>query len=121
MKSISTSHTSAKATSRSMFTSNHLGEKNTILLEKVLYGSKDEQYKYMGRPLGLANCILVATKELNEWEWTQYMSDLLNGAKDIRQFLHSSLIQGQEKDVMNVIGNNLNNYPDVIGLVILKV
>ena len=68
-----------------------------------------------------ASHILVATKEINEWEWTQYMTDLLNGAKDIRQFLHTSLIQGQEKDVMNVIGNNLSNYPSIIGLVILKV
>ena len=121
MKSISTLNTSVNLSSNNSYTSNELGVENTMRLERALYGTKDEQYKYLGRPLGLANCILVATKEINEWEWTQYMTDLLNGAKDIRQFLHTSLIQGQEKDVMNVIGNNLSNYPSIIGLVILKV
>lgn len=121
MNRIERLNTPVKASQHTMYTSNDLGVQNTIRLEEALYGDHQKSYKYMGRPLGMANCILVAKRELNEWEWTQYMTDLLNGARDIRQFLHASLIQGQEKDVMNVIGNNLSSYPDVIGLVILKV
>lgn len=121
MKRISRLNTAVGTLEQLSNTSNELGLKNTMFLEEALYGDCKVNYKYMGRPLGLANCILVGKRALNEWEWTQYMTDLLNGAKDIRQFLHASLIQGQEKDVLNIIGNNLLAYPDVIGLVILKI
>ena len=116
-----TVNTAKKISTYRQTASNELGASNTELLERALYGDYKEKLVYMGRPLGLANCILVATRELNEWEWTQYMTDLLNGARDIRQFLHASLIRSYEKDVMNVIGNNLSQYPDILGLVILKV
>ena len=96
----------------------HLGVRNTYILEELIDGKLSREYYFQTRCFGRVYLTVVSKLVISDQTWNAFMGTFTKDA-DIEAFIDMMLNKQYDSDLLGLIGNNLPKYPDVIGVVIM--
>jgi hypothetical protein len=96
----------------------HLGVRNTRLLEELIDGKLQREYYFQTRQFGKVYLTVVSKLVISDQTWNAFMGTFTKDS-DVDEFVDVILNNQIESDLLGIIGNNLPKYPDVLGVVMM--
>jgi len=96
----------------------HLGVRNTRLLEELIDGKLQREYYFQTRQFGQVYLTVVSKLVISDQTWNAFMGTFIKDT-DVHEFVDAMLNNQLESDLLGVVGNNLPKYPDVLGVILM--
>lgn len=96
----------------------HLGVRNTRLLEELIEGKLQREYYFQTRCFGSVYLTVVSKLVISDQTWNTFIGTFVKDT-DVSEFIDAMLNNQIETDLLGVIGNNLPKYPDVVGVILM--
>ena len=96
----------------------HLGVRNTRLLEELIEGKLQREYYFQTRCFGSVYLTVVSKLVISDQTWNTFIGTFVKDT-DVSKFIDAMLNNQIETDLLGVIGNNLPKYPDVVGVILM--
>ena len=96
----------------------HLGVRNTHILEELIDGKINREYYFQTRKFGSVYLTVVSKLVISDQTWNSFMGTFTKDS-DVEEFIDSMLNNQYDSDLLGLIGNNLPKYPDVVGVVLM--
>jgi hypothetical protein len=96
----------------------HLGVRNSFLLENIVDGKGDRSYYFQTRNFGNIYLSLVCKLFVSDQTWNTFMGSFIKD-NDIDNFIKEMISSQEDPDILGLIGNNLPQFPEIIGLIVM--
>ncbi len=96
----------------------HLGVRNTYLLENIVDGEGDCSYYFQTRNFGNIYLSLVCKLVVSDQTWNTFMGSFIKD-NDIDNFIKGMISSQEDPDILGLIGNNLPQFPEIMGLIVM--
>ena len=96
----------------------HLGVRNTHILEELIDGKINREYYFQTRMFGSVYLTVVSKLLISDQTWNAFMGTFTKDS-DVEEFIDSMLNNQYDSDLLGLIGNNLPKYPDIVGVVLM--
>ena len=96
----------------------HLGVRNTYVLEELVDGKLSREYYFQTRCFGRVYLTVVSKLVISDQTWNAFMGTFTKDA-DVEAFIDMMLNKQYDSDLLGLIGNNLPKYPDVVGVILM--
>lgn len=96
----------------------HLGVRNTYILEELIDGKLSREYYFQTRCFGRVYLTVVSKLVISDQTWNAFMGTFTKDA-DVKVFIDMMLNKQYDSDLLGLIGNNLPKYPDVLGVILM--
>jgi len=96
----------------------HLGVRNTHILEELIDGKLSREYYFQTRCFGRVYLTVVSKLFISDQTWNAFMGTFTKDA-DVEAFIDMMINKQYDSDLLGLIGNNLPKYPDVVGVILM--
>ena len=96
----------------------HLGVRNTRLLEELIDGKLQREYYFQTRCFGSVYLTVVSKLVISDQTWNAFLGTFAQDT-DVSQFIDTMLKNQLDTDLLGLIGNNLPKYPEVLGVILM--
>ena len=96
----------------------HLGVRNTRLLEELIDGKLQREYYFQTRCFGSVYLTVVSKLVISDQTWNAFLGTFAQDT-DVSEFIDVMLNKQLDTDLLGLIGNNLHKYPEVLGVILM--
>lgn len=96
----------------------HLGVRNTRLLEELIDGKLQREYYFQTRCFGSVYLTVVSKLVISDQTWNAFLGTFAQDT-DVSEFIDVMLNKQLDTDLLGLIGNNLPKYPEVLGVILM--
>jgi len=96
----------------------HLGVRNTRLLEELIDGKLQREYYFQTRCFGSVYLTVVSKLVISDQTWNTFLGTFAQDT-DVSEFIDVMLNKQLDTDLLGLIGNNLPKYPEVLGVILM--
>lgn len=96
----------------------HLGVRNTRLLEELIDGKQQREYYFQTRCFGSVYLTVVSKLVISDQTWNAFLGTFAQDT-DVSEFIDVMLNKQLDADLLGLIGNNLPKYPEVLGVILM--
>ena len=96
----------------------HLGVRNTQVLEELIDGNIQREYYFQTRKFGKVYLSVVSKLVISDQTWNAFMGTFTKDS-DVEEFVDLMVNNQLDSELLGLIGNNLPKYPDVVGLILM--
>lgn len=96
----------------------HLGVRNTRLLEELIDGKLQREYYFQTRCFGSVYLTVVSKLVISDQTWNAFLGTFAQDT-DVSEFIDVMLNNQLDTDLLGLIGNNLPKYPEVLGVILM--
>lgn len=96
----------------------HLGVRNTRLLEELIDGKLQREYYFQTRCFGSVYLTVVSKLVISDQTWNAFLGTFVQDT-DVSEFIDVMLNKQLDTDLLGLIGNNLPKYPEVLGVILM--
>ena len=96
----------------------HLGVRNTRLLEELIDGKLQREYYFQARCFGSVYLTVVSKLVISDQTWNAFLGTFAQDT-DVSEFIDVMLNNQLDADLLGLIGNNLPKYPEVLGVILM--
>ena len=96
----------------------HLGVRNTHIIEGLIDGKINREYYFQTRKFGSVYLTVVSKLIISDQTWNAFMGTFTKDS-DVEEFIDSMLNNQYDPDLLGLIGNNLPKYPDIVGVILM--
>ena len=96
----------------------HLGVRNSYLLENIVDGEGERSYYFQTRNFGNIYLSLVCKLVVSDQTWNTFLGSFIKD-NEIDNFIKGMIFKQEDRDLLGLIGNNLPQFPEIIGLIVM--
>lgn len=96
----------------------HLGVRNSYLLENIVDGENERSYYFQTRNFGNIYLSLVCKLVVSDQTWNTFLGSFIKD-NEIDNFIKGMIFKQEDRDLLGLIGNNLPQFPEIIGLIVM--
>lgn len=95
------------------------GKSNALLMKSIFYGETHTDVNLTLCPCLHSRAMIMSKTELSDKQTAQFIRNIMDCDKKIRTYVHNRLISKSENSTFIFIGNYLNTYDDIYGILLL--